>query len=39
MIGRIYQTQGYSQEQYYMKYYNEAIAKDPKFAPVILLAI
>ena len=34
MIGRIYQTQGFSQEQYYMKYYNEAIAKDPKFAPV-----
>ncbi len=34
MIGRIYQTQGFSQEQYYNKYYNEAIAKDPKFAPV-----
>ena len=34
MIGRIYQTQGFSQEQYYMKYYNEAISKDPKFAPV-----
>ena len=34
MIGRIYQTQGFSQEQYYMKYYNEAIAKDPKYAPV-----
>lgn len=33
MIGRIYQTQGFSQEPYYMKYYNEAIAKDPKFAP------
>ena len=31
MIGRIYQTQGFSQEQYYMKYYNEAISKDPKF--------
>ena len=30
MIGRIYQTQGFSQEQYYMKYYNEAISKDPK---------
>lgn len=34
MIGRIYQTQGFSQEQYYMKYYNEAISKDAKFAPV-----
>jgi len=34
MIGRIYQTQGFSQEQYYMKYYNEAISKDPKFPPV-----
>jgi tetratricopeptide (TPR) repeat protein len=34
MIGRLYQTQGFSQEQYYNKYYNEAIAKDPKFAPV-----
>jgi tetratricopeptide (TPR) repeat protein len=34
MIGRIYQTQGFSQEPYYMKYYNEAISKDPKFAPV-----
>ncbi len=33
MIGRIYQTQGFSQEPYYMKYYNEAIAKDAKFAP------
>jgi len=34
MIGRIYQTQGTSQEPYYMKYYNEAIAKDSKYAPV-----
>ncbi len=34
MIGRLYQTQGTSQEQYYMKYYNDAIAKDPNFAPV-----
>lgn len=34
MIGRIYQTQGFSQEQYYMKYYEEAMTKDPKFAPV-----
>ncbi|MEO6328279.1 MAG: tetratricopeptide repeat protein [Ginsengibacter sp.] len=34
MIGRLYQTQGFAQEQYYMKYYNDAIAQDPNFAPV-----
>ncbi|MBA2250983.1 MAG: tetratricopeptide repeat protein [Chitinophagaceae bacterium] len=34
MIGRIYQTQGFGQEAIYMRYYNEAIAKDPKFSPV-----
>jgi tetratricopeptide (TPR) repeat protein len=34
MIGRIYETQGYGQEAIYMKYYNEAIAQDPNFAPV-----
>ncbi len=34
MIGRIYETQGYGQEAIYMKYYNEAIAADPNFAPV-----
>jgi tetratricopeptide (TPR) repeat protein len=33
-IGRVYQTQGYSQEPIFMKYYNEAIAKDPLYAPV-----
>ncbi len=33
-IGRVYQTQGVSQEPIYMNYYNEAIAKDPKYAPV-----
>lgn len=33
MIGRIYQTQGFSQEPLYMRYYSEAMAKDPKFAP------
>jgi tetratricopeptide (TPR) repeat protein len=32
--GRVYQTQGVSQEPLYMKYYNDAIAKDPKYAPV-----
>jgi len=36
MIGRLYQTQGFTQELYYMKYYNEAITKDPKFAPVYI---
>ena len=34
MIGRIYETQGFGQEAIYMKYYNEAIAIDPNFAPV-----
>ena len=34
MIGRIFETQGYGQETIYMKYYNEAIAIDPNFAPV-----
>lgn len=34
MIGRIYETQGYGQEAVYMKYYNDAIAADPNFAPV-----
>ena len=33
MIGRIYETQGFGQEPIYMKYYNEAIAADPNFAP------
>jgi tetratricopeptide (TPR) repeat protein len=33
-IGKIYQTQGAAQEEIYMKYYNEAIAKDPAYAPV-----
>ncbi len=33
-IGRVYQTQGVGQQDLYMKYYNDAIAKDPKFAPV-----
>ncbi|HEY9340211.1 MAG TPA: tetratricopeptide repeat protein [Hanamia sp.] len=34
MIGRIYETQGYGQEAIYMRYYNDAIATDPNFAPV-----
>ena len=34
MTGRIYQTQGVSQEQYYMRYYNDAMAKDAKYAPL-----
>jgi len=32
--GKVYQTQGVAQEPLYMKYYNEAIAKDPAYAPV-----
>lgn len=34
MIGRIYQTQGTSQENVYLKYYTDAITQDPLFAPV-----
>lgn len=33
-IGKIYQTQGQGQEEIYMRYFNEAIAKDPAYAPV-----
>lgn len=33
-IAKIYQTQGATQEEIYMKYFNEAIAKDPAYAPV-----
>ncbi|MEO7444177.1 MAG: tetratricopeptide repeat protein [Ferruginibacter sp.] len=33
-IGRVYQTQGAGQEELYMKYYNDAIAKDANYAPV-----
>ncbi|MFM2359070.1 MAG: hypothetical protein RLY16_1063 [Bacteroidota bacterium] len=33
-IGKIYQTQGPTQEELYMRYYNEAIAKDPAYGPV-----
>jgi Flp pilus assembly protein TadD len=32
--GRVYQTQGVSQEPIYMGYYMDAIAKDPAYAPV-----
>ena len=32
--GRVYQSQGVSQESIFMKFYNEAIAKDPAYAPV-----
>lgn len=32
--GRVYQTQGASQENLYMDYYNKAIAADPSYAPV-----
>ena len=33
-IGKIYQTQGVIQEEIYMKYFNEAIAKDAAYGPV-----
>jgi tetratricopeptide (TPR) repeat protein len=33
-IGKIYQTQGRPQEEIYMRYYNDAIAKDAAYAPV-----
>lgn len=33
-IGKVYQTQGPSQEDIYMKYYNDAIAQDPNYIPV-----
>ncbi|MFT3979969.1 MAG: tetratricopeptide repeat protein [Ferruginibacter sp.] len=32
--GRVYQTQGVSQEPLYMDWYNKTIAADPKYAPV-----
>lgn len=33
-IGKIYQTQGVSQKEIYMRYFNQAIALDPAYAPV-----
>ncbi len=33
-IGKIYQTQGHNQEEIYMRYFNEAIAKDATYGPV-----
>lgn len=33
-IGKIYQTQGFGQEEIYLKYYNDAIAKDASYGPV-----
>lgn len=33
-IGRIFQTQGYGQEPIYMRYYQDAMREDPKYAPV-----
>ena len=32
--GKVYETQGYTQEEVYMKYYNDAIAADPNYIPV-----
>lgn len=34
MMGRIYETQGITQENIYMNYYYDAIREDPHFAPV-----
>ena len=31
--GKVYQTQGASQEPIYMKYFDDALAMDPKYAP------
>ena len=36
MIGRIYQTQGISQEAIYLNHYNSTISQDPSYAPVYL---
>jgi len=33
-IGKIYQTQGVTQEEIYMRYFNDAIAKDAAYGPV-----
>lgn len=33
-IGKIYQTQGIGQKEIYMRYFNDAIAKDPSYGPV-----
>lgn len=33
-IGKVYQTQGSTQEDIYMKYYNDAIKQDPNYGPV-----
>jgi tetratricopeptide (TPR) repeat protein len=33
-IGKIYQTQGFTQKEIYMRYFNDAIAKDATFGPV-----
>ncbi len=36
-IGRIYQSQGRSQEAIYLQYYNDAIALDPNYGPVYFI--
>lgn len=33
-IGQMYQTQGYSQQDVYMKYYSDAVLEDPNYAPI-----
>lgn len=34
MMGKLYQTQGDNQSPVFLQHYNDAIAKDPNFAPV-----
>ncbi|HRN73933.1 MAG TPA: tetratricopeptide repeat protein [Ginsengibacter sp.] len=34
MMGRIYETQGISQENLYLRYYQDAINEDPNYSPV-----
>jgi Flp pilus assembly protein TadD len=33
-IGKIYQSQGFSQQDIFMKYYNDAIAEDATYSPI-----
>lgn len=33
-MGKVYQTQGVAQEPIYLKYFEDALAKDPKYGPV-----
>jgi len=33
-IGKLYQTQGFTQQDVFMKYYNDAIAEDANYSPI-----